>query len=61
MFVRCSRGVVYSRNLITSLIALALLIVVVTTAFLVQTYYPNPIAEQIREQRQFFEDRGALI
>jgi NADH:ubiquinone oxidoreductase subunit K len=61
MFVRCSRGVVYSRNLITSLIALALLIVVVTTAFLLQTYYPNPIAEQIREQSQFFEDRGALI
>jgi hypothetical protein len=53
--------VIYSSNLFTSIIALALLTNIVTTAFLVQTYYPNPIAQQIIKQKQMFEEvRRAL-
>jgi hypothetical protein len=38
-----------------------MLILVVAAAFFVQTYIPNPIAQQIREQTQFFDqDRRNL-
>ncbi|MFY9965490.1 MAG: hypothetical protein WBL44_17575 [Nitrososphaeraceae archaeon] len=46
---------VFSNNSVASIIALTLLILVVTAAFFVQTYFPNPIAQQIREQKQIFE------
>ena len=44
-----------SGNSITSFIALTILILVVIVAFLIQTYFPNPIAQQIREQIRIFD------
>jgi hypothetical protein len=52
---------ILSSNNVTSIIALTMLILVVAAAFFVQTYIPNPIAQQIREQTQFFDqDRRNL-
>lgn len=47
-----------SGNTLTSIIALTILILVITVAFFIQTYFPNPIAQQIREQTQFFDQDG---
>ena len=47
-----------SGNSVTSFIALTILILVVIVAFLIQTYFPNPIAQQIREQTQGFDQDG---
>ena len=44
-----------SGNSVTSFIALTILILVVIVAFLIQTYFPNPIAQQIREQIRIFD------
>lgn len=52
---------ILSSNNVTSIIALIMLILVVAAAFFVQTNFPNPIAQQIREQTQLFDqDRGNL-
>jgi hypothetical protein len=39
-----------SGNNVTSFIALTILILVVIVAYLIQTYFPNPIAQQIKEK-----------
>jgi hypothetical protein len=53
--------VILSSNNVTSIIALTILILLVAASFFVQTHFPNPIAQQIREQTQFFDqDRSNL-
>ncbi|MGH9978293.1 MAG: hypothetical protein ACRD8Z_21055 [Nitrososphaeraceae archaeon] len=52
---------ILSSNNVTSIIALTTLILLVAASFFVQTYFANPIAQQIREQTQFFDqDRSNL-
>jgi hypothetical protein len=53
--------VILSSNNVTSIIALTMLILLVAASFFVLTYFPNPIAQQIREQTQSFDqDRSNL-
>lgn len=52
---------IVSRDNVTVITALAMLILIVVAAFFIQTYSPNPIAQQIREQTQLFDqDRRGL-
>jgi hypothetical protein len=50
--------VILSSDNVTAIIALIMLVFVVAASFFVQTHFPNPIAQQIREQTQFFDRDG---
>jgi hypothetical protein len=50
--------VILSSDNVAAIIASTILILVVAVSFFVQTYFPNPIAQQIREQIQFFDRDG---
>ena len=42
-------------NSVAAIIALTMLILVVTAAFFIQTFFPNPIAQQINEQKRILD------
>jgi hypothetical protein len=49
-----------SSNSVAAIIALTMLTLVVTAAFFIQTYFPNPIVQQIREQKQILDQERDL-